>query len=293
MTQSADENGETLTESNGSIADLRSSAERLASGLKLLRWAMITWFATGLLNLAAPTLITALAASSEIGFAWGLFAFEVPGWAIAPLSLIGVLAILGVRQWSVPRWLAIVLVAYLASDCVWSPMRSVYVALRWLNIDASVIPSIDVVVTVVGVLLSLMYFAALFAGFHLADSVDKYLGRSLISELHLRWLLWLAVVLHGVKLAWWGFNRVWDLMTILRETGYSDLVAKLVIAGLYVLLVGLPHLAWFGWVFVLTIRIGRKLKRLLKLNRCPRCDYDLRNRLADGCPECGWWRGDQ
>jgi anaerobic ribonucleoside-triphosphate reductase len=44
---------------------------------------------------------------------------------------------------------------------------------------------------------------------------------------------------------------------------------------------------------VVAFRIGRKLKRFVNLNCCLRCGYDLRERVEDGCPECGWMRTGQ
>jgi len=30
----------------------------------------------------------------------------------------------------------------------------------------------------------------------------------------------------------------------------------------------------------------------MKGGRCPECNYDLQERLNEGCPECGWGRRD-
>jgi len=44
---------------------------------------------------------------------------------------------------------------------------------------------------------------------------------------------------------------------------------------------------WFGVCFGFA-SAKRAIRR--KRGRCPRCGYDLRGQLAQGCPECGWRR---
>ncbi|MCH7602282.1 MAG: hypothetical protein IIB54_05915 [Planctomycetes bacterium] len=45
----------------------------------------------------------------------------------------------------------------------------------------------------------------------------------------------------------------------------------------------------FAWVILMSIVLTRRWNRL-RSGRCPNCAYFLQDRIADGCPECGWNR---
>ncbi len=47
--------------------------------------------------------------------------------------------------------------------------------------------------------------------------------------------------------------------------------------------------AFTGFVLVLVSRPGRKLQHR-SVGHCPKCGYDLRGDLDNGCSECGWGR---
>jgi len=298
MSESADERSEVVAESTGGFVELRSNAERLAGGLDLLRWAMITMLASWLLVVVGRALMVEILSPGSGGWAWSIFALEVTGWVIAPLALMGVVRILRVRRWSVQRWLVIVLIAYFAAECISTPLWSVYWLVSVTEVGGMVQEYIGVASTMSIVLLSLVYFAVLFAGCDLARAADAYFDRSLISEHHRRWLLWVGVMLHSVALAWWLVGRIWDPAALIA--GGDEIMYEMLAAVLRMLFVALPHFAWFIWLLVVAFRIGKKLKRFVKLDRCPRCDYDVRGQLPGpgvalgrGCPECGWMRAER
>jgi hypothetical protein len=146
---------------------------------------------------------------------------------------------------------------------------------------------------VIGSVLSLAYFAVLFGAYHLAGAVDRFFDGSLISARHRRWLLWPGVVLHVLGVASW---LLW-LWLMYGENGplhsspERQMDVRFILLTAERLAVRLPVFVWLTWLLVEAFRIGRKLKHFVKLNRCPKCGYDLRERLAEGCPECGWGRG--
>ncbi len=36
--------------------------------------------------------------------------------------------------------------------------------------------------------------------------------------------------------------------------------------------------------------VGHRKRCRLRRGRCPQCGYDMRGKMAAGCPECGWGR---
>ena len=45
----------------------------------------------------------------------------------------------------------------------------------------------------------------------------------------------------------------------------------------------------FAWIIMMSIVLARQWYRL-RSGRCPNCAYRLQDRIAEGCPECGWNR---
>ncbi|MDY7109168.1 MAG: hypothetical protein SYC29_11090 [Planctomycetota bacterium] len=274
--------------SAGEPTELQSTADRVASGVNLLRWALITVFAVNVVSFAGGFVVSALI-PDVVGFVWSTFAVRIIAWATAPLALLGVLRILRAGDWPVSRWLLLSPVVYFAADSVLTPANSVHTLLWRLDIEGGVMPAVDVGLTIISGLLSLLYFAVLFAGFHLAGAVDGRFGGSLISARHRTWLLWVGIVLQCIMLTWWAVLRFWDPVAL--AVGDDDITYGAVTSLLSGLLVLLPGLAWLIWLFVVASRIRRKLDRFAKRSRCPRCDYYLHDRTDAGCPECGWMRG--
>jgi len=291
MIESADDIIDTPARSADAVDQLRSTAERLAGGLNLLRWAMIICLAGELIGFAGNWLLDMTMSPGRSGWVWGRFAFSVTGWAVWPLALMGMLRILRARDWSLPRWLVIAIVFYFAAACAWAPIRPVWVLVASIGIGDGVLSFIRPWVTAAGLILSLVCFAVLFAGYHLARAVDEHFNRSLISDRRRRWLLWSGFVLHSLGLLWWVAWLVWGAARSLYVASDHQYDLYLVLVTAQWLTAGLPFYAWLVWLLIEAVRIGRKLKRFVKLNRCPNCGYDLRERITEGCPECGWGRG--
>jgi len=271
----------------GEPTELQSIADRVASGLNLLSLALITFVVSRVLVVVGQALTERVLLGN---WGWGMLVLHAIAWAVWPLALISIVRIVQVRAWSVPRWLLALLVAYIAARCVWTPVMSSGDAVSWIGADDDPVPLIDIVWAAITWLLALLYFAVLFGGFHLSGAVDACFDGSLISERHRAWLLWLGVVLHSMLLVWWVAWRIWDtrLPADWRQTN-EDLCGVLITTQL--LTVSLPFLAWLIWLFVVALRIGRKLRRFAKRGRCPRCDYYLHDAPSGGgCPECGWMR---
>ena len=45
----------------------------------------------------------------------------------------------------------------------------------------------------------------------------------------------------------------------------------------------------FVWMIMMSLSLARRWNRL-RSGRCPQCAYRLQDRIAEGCPECGWNR---
>jgi hypothetical protein len=293
MSESGGNSNEARLTSFGEPTELQLTADRVASGLNLLRWALIASLASGIVKFVGSILISGVWPLNYASRAWVLLVLGTVGWIVAPLALLGVLRILRVRSWPVRRWLVISLVVYFAADSIWTPAASAHRTFYLLNPLHSVRPVLDAVSTVIALLMSLLHFAMLFAAFHLAGAVDACFDQSLISARHRRWLLWAGLALHGLMLAWWAVWMIWDPLTRLENMGYDDVTSGMIIATIPVLLVSLPYTAWLIWLLVVALRIARKLKRFAKRNRCPRCDYYLHDAVERGCPECGWMRASE
>ncbi len=292
MSEAVEECRAIAEESSEDFDELRTTAKEMVRGLNLLRWAMIMVFASGLLIFTGKMLIGAFFSYGYIRsiLPWSLLALEVSYWIIAPLALSGIVRIIRIRDWTVHRLLVIVLIIYFAAQCVWTPLMSVYSAVTWFFYDGSLMSIIDVITPIIGMLLSLVYFVMLFAGYNLAGVVDDYFGNSLISRNHRRWLLRAGVLLYCVEIIWWVVWFFCDLPMFLHDMGADDYMYEYIIGGFQLLLTGIPGFLWLIWLLVVMFRIGMKLKRFANLNHCPNCDYDLRVHVEAGCPECGWMR---
>jgi hypothetical protein len=115
-------------------------------------------------------------------------------------------------------------------------------------------------------------------------------------------LLWgvpgLALEMLGTVLTWRGpvdDFRSWIVGSILTWAGIGLLIVGL---SYYARAKG-RHPAWgllgllslFGILLAFGLRnhYWRELDRMRR-GLCPRCEYDLRHDLDQGCPECGWHR---
>ncbi len=292
MANSGEARSETPAESADRLIGLRLNAKRVVGGVNLLRWALITLFASVLLKVLGAILIERVFPWGTDSWAWGRFALDAPGWVAAPLALMGFVRILRVRNWYVPHGLVIVLVLYFAVSCIWVPAMSAYNLIGWLRLGEGAVPSASEAATIFGLLLSLAYFAALFASYHLAGDVDEHLNRCLVSQRHRWWLLQTGIGLHGLKVA---SSMTLEVLTATGLAGWSEGNTNLDTTLLAVrwLTTGITLLVWNTWLLVVLFRVGRRLKRFVRLNHCPRCDYDLHERVDAGCPECGWGRSEQ
>lgn len=293
MIESADDSIDTPAGSADAVDQLRSTAERLAGGLNLLRWAMIVCLASGLIMIAGSMLMARTLNPGGRGWAWAELCLSAAKWPVWPLAFLGLQRILRARDWATPRWLVIIMLVYFAALCVWTPSAPVRTFLWRLGVPYGGIPLPGPLLMAIGTLLSLAYFAVLFAAYHLVGVVDVFFDRSLISVRRRRWLLWPGVVLHGLAVIWWllWLWLTYDESSPLYGSPERQVDVRFILLTAQRLMVGLPFFAWLIWLLVEAVRIGRKLKHFVKLNRCPNCGYDLRERIAEGCPECGWGRG--
>jgi hypothetical protein len=65
------------------------------------------------------------------------------------------------------------------------------------------------------------------------------------------------------------------------------LAGKTTIALSVGLVLGAISLVAGGWMLV---SFGVRIFQKSLLCLCPKCEYDLRGRTEEGCPECGWGR---
>jgi hypothetical protein len=87
---------------------------------------------------------------------------------------------------------------------------------------------------------------------------------------HIR-IEWRGIRMHASDFKWW-FEFV-DL---------QEIALVWLPVWLFILLTGVPT----AWLF----RRDWKRGRIERAHLCPKCGYNLRGQLADGCPECGWGR---
>jgi hypothetical protein len=275
------------------LDQLRSTAGDLAAGLNLLRWALMLALASVLVMIVGSMLMARTLSPGGTGWAWCELCLSAARWPLWPLAFLGLQRILRARNWGMPRWLVIIMLVYFAALCVWTPLGPVRTFLWRLGVPYGGIPLPGPLGMVIGSVLSLAYFVVLFGAYHLAGAVDAFFDGSLISARRRRWLLWPGVVLHGLGVIWW-LLWVWltyDESSPLYGSPEWQVDVRFILLTAQRLMVGLPFFAWLVWLLVEAFRVGRKLKHFVKLNRCPRCGYDLRERIAEGCPECGWGRG--
>ncbi len=79
-----------------------------------------------------------------------------------------------------------------------------------------------------------------------------------------------------------GLDRIFEYSS---ESIMRELLTLGVLAGFWI-----TEIVFRISMLNLLIRAGRRLKRFVENQQCPRCAYDLRGYSEDGCPECGWRR---
>lgn len=284
----AENGGSTEDRPQSDFLELRAEAARVAAGVKLLRWAIVLSLATNLLSQVVMYPVLGLLEIATPLWIAGCLVFDLPRWAIALLALVGVLGILRIRSWPVHRWLIVALVVYLGWQAVMIPVWSVSWAVAVGLENRTLGNSIELLGTASWVPISLLYFVALVASHCLATAVAVHFDRSLIGRAHLAWLCWVGGMLQSTTCVFFAVSAV--LRATALPGDYQDLIR---LHELQLMILTVPRFIWILWLLVVSFPIGRRLKRFVKLHHCPRCDYDLRERVDAGCPECGWGRGEQ
>ncbi len=283
VSEIAEQYEDVAAEPSADFNELRTTAKGVARGLNLLRWALITLFGYYLLFFISDFIIKIILKINPDYWIWSHIALQPVKWLIAPLALIGILCIQRARDWPVNRFLVISLIIYFSAMCLWTPWMSIYSIIVWHDLYNSVMPSIRDISLILALGISLAYFVLLPAVFYLAGSINNYFSNNLISKNHRCELLGIGLILYGASVAWW----YWELLSgniALYGRHYSTLSF---------LFTRIPMTLWLLWILGVMFRIGKKLKRFTKLNCCPQCDYDLRESVESGCPECGWKRSAQ
>jgi hypothetical protein len=107
------------------IDQLRSTAGDVAVGLNLLRWALMLVLASGLVMIVGSMLMARTLSPGGTGWAWCELCLSAVKWPAWPLALIGLQRVLRARDWTMPRWLVIIMLVYFAALCIWTPLGPV------------------------------------------------------------------------------------------------------------------------------------------------------------------------
>lgn len=76
----------------------------------------------------------------------------------------------------------------------------------------------------------------------------------------------------------------WEIARFLHAKGFSESRAIWTSRMILILAVLLPWIMVYVWMWIAVAIVGRVRR---KLDRCLRCNYDLRGNTSGICPECG------
>jgi hypothetical protein len=289
MIESADDSIDTPARSADAVDQLRSTAERLAGGLNLLRWALIALLASRILNhlaLVAVTLLRFRAAGDEpqsTAGAWILVAVGMVHWLAWPLALLGFLKAVRAIGARVARILIAATIVCFVMELVSVPLHDFAAFLRD-GYAVEFMPESQVFWFAVGAIMALLDLAALFACARLVYAANKAFAGGVIPRGHVSGLLWTGVVLLVLGMGSWA---VWLLVG--QDPGEvtdpaADSVLFMVVGSAIVILL----VAWQCWLLVEVWLARRRLMLFIRYDRCPRCGCQVLP--VEGCPRCGLGR---
>ena len=290
MIESADDIIDTPAGSADAVDQLRSTAERLAGGLNLLRWAVIALLANQILNhlaLVAVTWLRSRAAGDDpqsTAGAWILLAVGMVHWLVWPLALLGFLKAVRAVGARVARILIGATIVCFTLNFVSVQLHDFAAFLRD-GYAVEFMTESQVFWYAVGAIMALLELAAIFACAHFARLANDVFSGGLIRRGHVSGLLWTGVALLVLSLGAW---TVWLLVgqdPAEAADPAADSVSSMVVGSAIVILL----VAWQCWLLVELWLARRWLMLFIRYDRCPRCGCQVLP--VEGCPKCGLGRG--
>jgi hypothetical protein len=271
------------------LDQLRSTALRLASGLNLLRCALILLLAGWVLDHLAWKVVSFLwfhresAHGDLAGSAWIILAGGMVQWPVWPLALLGFLKL---RQAVGARIAPLVVAATIACfvlKLVSVPLHDVAAFLR-LRHAVEIMPESEVFWYAESVITTLLELAALFMCARLAHAANEVFGGGVIRRSHVSGLLWTGVGLVALTTGSW---IAWQYI----GPDPSEAVDPEADSLIYLAVWSVPFflfVVWQCWLLVAAWLARRRLMLFIRYDRCPRCGCQVLS--VEGCPKCGLGR---